>query len=254
MRASSSRPPVLMLHGQPGGARDWAGVIAALDGRVQPIAIDRPGWDGRSHARDLAGNGKAALAELDRLGIDRATIVGHSLGCAIAVWLAAAHPERATALVLAAPAASLASLQPFDRLLALPALGPLVSSASLTGLGLALAVGPVRARVTAHNGLADGYLRASGRALLRPSALRAFATEQRGLEDDLRTAENRLGDVRAPTRVVVGERDRIVPLAGARALTGQIVGARLIVVDGAGHLLPQLHPADLAEAILAALA
>jgi pimeloyl-ACP methyl ester carboxylesterase len=243
-----------MLHGQPGGARDWAGVIAALDGRVRPIAINRPGWDGRSHPRDLAGNGEAALAELNRLGIDRATIVGHSLGAAIAVWLAAQHPERAAALVLAAPAASLASLQPFDRLLALPALGPLVSSASLTGLGLALAVGPVRARVTARRSLTDAYLRASGRALLRPSALRAFATEQRGLRDDLRAAENRLGDVRAPTRVVIGDRDRIVPLAAARALTARIVGAQLVVVQGAGHLLPPLHPADLAEAILAALA
>ena len=60
--------------------------------------------------------------------------------------------------------------------------------------------------------------------------------------------------MRAPTWVVIGDRDRIVSLAGARALTGQILGAQLIVVEGAGHLLPQLHPADLAEAILAALA
>ncbi len=242
-----------MLHGQPGGARDWAGVIAALDGQVEAIAIDRPGWDGRSRPRDLAGNGEAALGELDRRGIGRAVIAGHSLGSAVAVWLAARHPERVAALVLAAPAANLASLRTLDRLLALPALGPLVSSASLTGVGLALAVGPVRTRIAAREGLTDDYLRASGRALLNRSALRAFASEQRRLQHDLRAAEGLLGHVLVPTWIVSGSRDRIVPLAAARALAGQIGGAELIVVEGAGHLLPQLHGGELADAILMAL-
>ena len=49
------------------------------------VAIDRPGWDGRSVPADLTGNARAALAALDNRGIDRATIVGHSLGAAVAV-------------------------------------------------------------------------------------------------------------------------------------------------------------------------
>lgn len=242
-----------MLHGQPGGARDWAGVSARLDGEALPIAIDRPGWDGASRPSDLAGNGEAALAALDRQGVQRAIVVGHSLGCAVAVWLAARHPERTVALVLAAPAANLASLQPLDRLLALPGIGPLISSTSLAGFGAALAIRSVRARVSARAGLTDAYLRASGRALLAPSALRAFATEQRGLEAELRGAERLLADVRAPTWVVSGTRDRIVPPAAARTLAEAITGARLVVVEGAGHLLPQLHAAQLADAILVAL-
>ena len=242
-----------MLHGQPGGARDWAGVVAALEGRAQPIAIDRPGWDGSSRPRDLAGNGEAALAELDRRGIRRAVVAGHSLGGAVGIWLAAHHPDRVSALVLAAPAANRASLQPLDRLLELPLLGPPASSAALTALGLALALDPVRRHVTARAGLADGYLRSSGRALLTPWARRAFATEQRALRGDLTALEAQLGAVRAPTWIVIGDRDRIVPAAAVNLLAAEISGARLTVLGDAGHLLPQLHADQLAAAIVVAL-
>ncbi|HEY2006225.1 MAG TPA: alpha/beta fold hydrolase, partial [Solirubrobacteraceae bacterium] len=96
-------PAVVLLHGQPGSARDWDRVVAALGSGVRPIAVDRPGWDGRSRARDLPGNAQAVFELLDTRGIERATLVGHSLGAAIAVWAAVEHPERVAALVLAAP-------------------------------------------------------------------------------------------------------------------------------------------------------
>src|ERR1700722_12239334 len=109
-----------MLHGQPGGGRDWGRVVQALGTRAQAVAIDRPGWDGQSQAEDLAGNGQAALSALQERGIERAAVVGHSLGAAIAVWLAVHHPERVSSLVLAAPAANRASLAALDRWLAGP--------------------------------------------------------------------------------------------------------------------------------------
>ena len=85
---------ILLLHGQPGAARDWDRVRAAIGGRGRTIAIDRPGWNGRSAPLDLEGNAQAALAPLDDERIDRATVVGHSFGGAVAAWLAAWHPER----------------------------------------------------------------------------------------------------------------------------------------------------------------
>ncbi len=253
MTDERSRTALLMLHGQPGGARDWDAVTAAVGDRARAIAIDRPGWDGHSEPRSLAGNGEAALAELDRRGIARAAIAGHSLGAAVAVWLAVHRPERVLALVLAAPAANLASLQPLDRWLAVPIAGPLISSASTAALGLALAVAPVRRRIAGATNLSESYLRASGRALLAPTARRAFAIEQLALEAELRELEDGLGDVRAPTWIVNGSADRIVPLAAARTLAGQIPGARLVVIPDAGHLLPQLRPDQLADAIVVAL-
>jgi len=240
---------VLLLHGQPGGARDWAQVVGRLRGRAEPIAIDRPGWDGRTPAQDFAGNARASLAALDARGIDRATIVGHSYGAAIAAWIAAHHPERVTSLVLAAPAANLAALEPVDRWLAMRIGGYLASSASLTGLGLALAAGPVRRWIIGDSELGEGYLKAAGRALLTPWARRAFATEQRALIADLPALDRRLGRIVAPTSILTGGEDRVVPAAAPRELAAQIPGARLTVLGRAGHLLPQLHSGQVADAI-----
>ena len=227
--------------------------MRALDGRADPIAVDRPGWDGHSAASDLAGNARAALALLNSRGIERAAIVGHSLGGAIAAFLGAHHPDRVSALVLAAPAANLASLDALDHWLTRPVVGRLASAASLTGLGLALSAGPIRERIARGSRLEDTYLRASGRALLTSWARRAFATEQRALIRDLPELEPRLTDVRTPTWIVTGAEDRIVPTEAPRRLARQIRGANLVALDRAGHLLPQLHPEQLTDAILTAL-
>jgi pimeloyl-ACP methyl ester carboxylesterase len=250
---TSSRPAALLLHGQPGGTRDWQGVIAELHGRVEAIAIDRPGWDGHNPARDLAGNARAALAALDALGVQRAIVAGHSLGGAIAAWLAARHPDRVAALVLAAPAANLASLYPADRWLAAPVAGELASAASMGGLGLALSIAPLRTRIAAVAKIDPDYLKAARRTLIDPSGWRAYVTEQRWLIRDLPALEARLGAITAPTTILVGASDRIVPPEASRRLAVQILGARLVVCQGAGHLLPQRNPGLVADAIVAAL-
>ncbi len=242
-----------MLHGQPGGARDWGRVAVMLAGRAEPIAIDRPGWDGHSRPLDLAGNAGAALAALDARGIERAVVAGHSLGAAIAVWLAAHHPARVQALVLAAPAANRASIEPVDRLLAAPLAGELTSTASLTGLGLALSFGPLRRWVSGRWRLPEGYLAAAGHALLTGWARRAFLAEQRWLLRDLPDLERSLPQVAAPTTILTGAHDWIVPTQAPRALAEQIPGAHLVVLERAGHLLPQLCAGRVAEAIQSAL-
>jgi pimeloyl-ACP methyl ester carboxylesterase len=243
-------PPALLLHGQPGAGRDWHAVLAALDGHVAALAPDRPGWDGVTEARDLEGNARAAVAWLDEFGGEPATIVGHSLGAAIAVLTALQAPERVAALVLAAPAANAASLAALDRWLALPGAGEVFSGASLTGLGLALSTGAFRRRLETRSGLPDSYLKASGRALLSGWARRAFMVEQRTLVRDLPNLEARLHQIRTPTWIVTGSADRIVPVQAPQELAQQIPGAHLIELPGAGHLLPQLQARELADIVL----
>ena len=139
-----SNDPVLLLHGQPGAAAEWERVRASIgDGRLT-LAFDRPGWDRRSAVRDLAGNASAARAVLDQAGADRATVVGHSLGAAIAAWLAWSSPERVGGLVLIAPAANVDSLSAGDYLMAAPVIGWLASIGAMAGGGLLLGAGPVR--------------------------------------------------------------------------------------------------------------
>ena len=250
----AGRPPVLLLHGQPGGARDWDRVVQALERRVPTIVVDRPGWDGHSAPRDLPGNAAAALASLDAHGPERATVVGHSFGAAVAAWLGAAHPERVAALVLLAPAVNGASLQWIDHWLAAPVVGPLLSTAALAGPGLALARPHLRDRVAARLGLDADYLREAGKRLRRPSSWPSFLVEQRALIAQLPALEARLPRIVAPTTIVIGSADRVVPAASAKLLATQIAGSELVPLKGAGHLVSLQHPQRVAEITLAAAA
>jgi pimeloyl-ACP methyl ester carboxylesterase len=244
--------PALLLHGQPGSAGDWDRVRAAIAGRVPTIALDRPGWDGRSGPSDLRGNVEAAVAALDEAGVARATVVGHSFGAAVAAWLAAFHPQRAGALVLVAPAANRASLYRLDYWLAAPVAGYLASVASLAGLGVALATGPIRRRIAEELALDDRDLEGRVPLLLAPQSWRAYAAEQRVLVHDLPRLEERLADIRAPTTVIGGTSDRVVPVASMRQLAKQIPAAELVLLERAGHLLPLQEPERCADLIAAA--
>ena len=250
---SSSRPSVLLLHGQPGGARDFAPLVMALGDDVDAIAIDRPGWDGHSPPRNLADNAAAALDILDARGTEQALVVGHSLGAAVAARLAVSEPERVAGLVLAAPAANRAALEPFDRWLGLTGLGRLATAAALTGLGLTLRVGPARRHVAQRTGLQDAYLKSSGQDLITPWAHRAFFSEQRTMLRELGSLQDSLHAIQTPTWIVCGSEDRIVSSVASRILAEQIPGAELVVLRGAGHLLPQRHAPALAEMIAATL-
>lgn len=166
--------------------------------------------------------------------------------------MAAAHPERVSALVLLAPAANTESLVPADRLLAAPILGDLLGAASLAAAGGALATGVGRRLLGAALGVDVSELCSWSAPLLRPSSWRAFAFEQRMLLRELPQLEQRLAAIAVPTTIVAGTADRIVPLQSARRLAVQIPGARLVELPGAHHLLHQQRPAAVAEIIVSA--
>jgi pimeloyl-ACP methyl ester carboxylesterase len=198
---------------------------------------------------DLAGNASAARAALDAAGVARATVVGHSLGAAVAAWLAWADPERVARLVLVAPAANLDCLGAVDYLLAARVVGWLAGVGAMAGGGLVLGAGPVRRWVAEATALDDRYLQTAGRMLLTPSAWRAFVREQRFLVRDLPVLERRLSQIHAPTTIVAGTADRVVPVAAARRLATQIRGADLVELEHAGHLLHLHHAGELASVI-----
>ncbi len=245
----TSTTPVLLLHGQPGSARDWDRVIAALDDPTGAIAVNRPGWNGGSAATDIDGNVRAALDALDRQGVERAVIVGHSYGAAIACRLAVEHPERVSALVLLAPAANRASLLPLDYVLAAPVGGPAASAAVLAGSGWALWPGPLRRRIADQFGLDEDHLARTGRALRRPSAWRAFSAEQRSLVAELPELELHLDRIVAPTVIMIGSADLVVPPRSAWRLATRIPDAEVIEIEHAGHLLPQVYARQVARVI-----
>ena len=240
-------PKVLLLHGQPGGARDWDRVIAALPSGLDPLAMARPGWNGGSRALDLRGNALAAAKALDA----QAIVVGHSFGAGVAAWLAVLRPQLVRALVLVSPSANTAALDGFDGLLAAPVLGTLLSGVMLGSVGGALSLAPVRRALGTTLGLDQEFLRAGGNLLVRPRSWRSFEIEQRALLRDLPALQERLGEIAVPTTILSGTADRVVPPRAARQLANQISGARLELIEGAGHLLPQVNPDEVAGAVAA---
>lgn len=244
----------LLLHGQPGGARDWQLVQAELTGRLPTLAIDRPGYDGKLPAGGFPENADAAIRALDRAGAARAVVVGHSFGAGVAAWLAAHHPDRVAALVLVAPAANREALVPADWLLGAPLIGPLCSGSMLYGASLLLASRHTRHYMARAFAMPEELLADSARRLAGRDTRQAFLVEQRALLRQLPQLDARLAAITAPTTIVFGSADAMVPPRAARRLAQQIPGAVLREIPGAHHVLPAEHPEVVAELVVSAAA
>lgn len=97
-------PPIVLLHGFLGAAADWAEVAETLADAFRCVAVDLPGHGGSvdlpSEAYTFDGALAALAATLDDLGIERARMVGYSMGGRLALGFALAYPERVPRLVL----------------------------------------------------------------------------------------------------------------------------------------------------------
>jgi 2-succinyl-6-hydroxy-2,4-cyclohexadiene-1-carboxylate synthase len=95
---------VLFLHGFMGRAGDWRGISIGLDEHFFRIAVDLPGHGASlGMPRDrytMEGAARSVLEVLDGAGVDRATVVGYSMGGRLALYLALRHPDRCAGLFL----------------------------------------------------------------------------------------------------------------------------------------------------------
>jgi 3-oxoadipate enol-lactonase len=248
-------PPVVLLHGQPGGRGDWTLVADQLVGDFTVISPDRPGYgETGGRARGFRANAAAVLALLDRLGAATATVVGYSWAGGIAVAVAEEAPERLSGMVLVSSIGPGEPLSRLDRVLAVPPIGASVTAAGLFVASGVLSLKPVRRAWLRRHG--DGV---TGDGTLDPDALiatwrsrgmwQSFVTEQRSLIDELPFLEPALATIAVPTVVVVGTADRMVPPATGRRLAATIPGADLVELEGAGHLLAHQRPRDVAAAV-----
>jgi pimeloyl-ACP methyl ester carboxylesterase len=241
-------PPLLLLHPPPFDHRVWAPAIPYLAGHFRVVAPDLPGF-GQSPAK-LADARPDAMIRLvagltTALGLVPGVVAGASLGGALALGLAARHPERVRALVLSgSPGAQLwpATLQArlARRARVVPGLLP---------LGLRL-MPRMHARWLARAVVGDpqaaDLLAAQATAALRTSAGRRALAQIIRRADDWRFIMRQLGGIRAPTLLIWGERDALYGLPAAERLRHDIPGARLLTIAGAGHLLPVDRPIELA--------
>lgn len=248
---SGQGPAVVLLHGQPGTSADWDPVANRLAADFHVIVPDRPGYgDTGGPAHGIAANADAVARLLDRLGIERATVVGHSWGGAPALAFANRHPDRVNGLVLVSSVAPSEPLGRLDRLFALPVVGPLTTLLGFRFMARMLSFSGLRRLVQRRvNGTTDEILTGLSRSWRTGDVWRSFVVEQRALIDELPELESQIGSIDAFTAVVVGAADKVVPPAAGEALAEAIPRARLVTLEGAGHLLPQEDPEAVAAVI-----
>jgi len=247
--------PVLLVHGQPGLGSDWDAVVERLaDHRL--LVVDRPGY-GRSgdETRSIEGNAELLGDLLAERGAVPATIVGHSYGGGVAIVLAARRPALVSGLVLVGSVGRADSVNVLDRLLAAPMMGEVLSAAGLFTLGRVLprlrGVAPVQRhaalewlRATLPD---DRYDRVSAQPGRR--VWRSFVAEQRTLMREISAVESALAFVRAPTIVISGGWDLVVPPSVSASIATAIPGAELVTVARTGHFVPRDAPDVVASAV-----
>lgn len=233
--------PVVLLHGLTDSWRSFERVLPHLPDSVHAFALslrghgdsDRPaaGYRPGDFAADVA-------AFMQARKLERAVIVGHSMGSHIAQRFALDYPERTLGLVL---------MGSFFSFQGNAAIAELWEAVAKLGDRIDPAFALDFQQSTIAKGVPQAYLDTVVQESLKVPA-RVCRTALQGLIEDDHSAE--IGAIRAPTLVVWGDRDAFCPPSDQDALAVAIEDARLIVYPGAGHALhwdePERFAADLA--------
>ena len=223
----------MLLHGIAGSSHTWDPVIPLLAPNVRVIAPDMLGHGASAKPRgdySLGAFASGVRDLLDLIGIDRVTIVGHSLGGGVAMQFAYQFPERCERLVLVSSGGLGREVTPFLRAATLPGaewVVPLLGKlARRTSLGPLLP--PGAAEVT--RGFASLAETDAGRAFVHTARSVIDLTGQRvDASDRLYLAAT------MPTLLVWGDRDRFIPAEHGRRAAELMPGSRLEIFRGAGH-------------------
>lgn len=241
----ANAPPIVLIHGAGCNLEDMRLALGErLAARHRVILIDRPGmgWSKRRGRDGGAPKVQAAILRevLDRLGIARAIIVGHSWGGALAASFALDHPDRTAALILLAsplyprphPTTSLYAF------FAMPVVGWIYARTLALPLGL-LFVGLALGSAFLPQLPPRGYLkRSAGFLLLRPSTFLANARDMAGLKRNLEPQPARYSGLAMPTLVMSGTADFVVaPQLHALPFAAAVRRAKLVMLPGIGHML-----------------
>ena len=237
--------PVLLIQGLGMNARGWALQRGAFGRRHRCVAIDNRGTghsDVPPGPYDLVRMARDAIEVLDGAEIERAHVVGASMGGVIAQIIGVLHPERVQSLVLACTACRHHTWR--RELLA--EWGEIVTKngmQALTDDGMRWLIGP---RLQRRFGV---FVNVLARVLIqtKPAAFAAQVDAILAMPDDMR---DELHTINAPTLVITGSQDTLTPLGDAEELAELISGSRLYVLRGAAHGLMAEAPNAFNDAVL----
>ncbi len=237
-----NRQPLVLIHGFPLDHRLWAGREGLADGRAA-LAPDLPGFGGQPappRPGSVAAYADFVLSQADRAGLDRAVFCGLSMGGYVVFELWRRVPGRFAGVVLCDTRAE-ADLPEARR--ARDAAIVLVKAGRraefLEGFTPRL-LGTASARDPQVQGLVESMGRdASDEGVC--AALEALR--------DRPDSRPLLPDLRVPALIVVGDEDAVTPPDTAASMHRAIPGSRLVVIPGAGHLVPLEQPAAFGRAV-----
>jgi pimeloyl-ACP methyl ester carboxylesterase len=250
--------PVICIHGLGGTKGSFLPTVAALADEYRVIALDLPGFGDSDKPiaapYDAGYFADAVIAFMDELGIEKAHVIGNSMGGRVALELGFEHPDRVRKLALLAP--SLAWLR--ERKWA----GPLKLVRPELGL-LHIAPRPIVDGVVRRliPGADDGWTAAGVdeflRAYLQPRGRAAFYAAARNIYLEQPHGENgfwtRLSAMETESLFVWGKRDRVVPISFARHVADALPAAEHLELD-CGHVPQVERPAETHAAVRSFLA
>ena len=238
-------PVILMIHGLGGHLHHMRRPLMEEFGDgYRLISMDRPGSgystrpDGKA---DLASQARFIARFMETLGIDRALLVGHSLGGAIALRTALDYPDKVAGLALLAPLTGALDEVP-------PAFQPLmIRSPFLRWLSSRTVAVPAAIRNTeatldfvfGPQKPPEDYGVAGGAMVgLRPSHFVATSEDLVAIHDDTSDRPARYGEIGVPVGILYGDADRVLNVdVHGRAMAGRIPGLELEILEGVGHMV-----------------
>jgi pimeloyl-ACP methyl ester carboxylesterase len=257
-RVAGSGPPVVLIHGMVNSSRHWEEVALRLADRYTVIAPDLIGHGDSAAVRGDYSIGAHAASIRDMLaviGIDRATIVGHSLGGGVAMQFFYQFPQRTERLVLVSSGGLGHEVSPLLRSAALPGMNGLVGL--IAHRRILDALWELGKRLRARGNSKGIYVQAIVRALRpleQPGARAAFLHTLRSVIDvhgQRVSAVDRLYLLASmPTLVVWGERDNTIPLEHGRAMHEAVPHSRFETLPRAAHFPHLEDPEGLARVLL----
>jgi len=243
---SASNPAVILLHGLGGDASNWAMTVPALASKYHVYALDQIGF-GKSD-KPITNYRVAMLVEfLDvfckKLGIQKATLVGNSLGGWTAAAFAIAHPEKVDKLVLVCAAGYTPKRWGGPEMTkdALAALNPSTTEDFKRLFSVILYNKAMLTDQFVEQALTNKFKRGDGHTI------NSFIESVLRGEDFL---DGKVKAIKAPTLALWGKDDGLTPLGMGKAFAEDIPGAQLVVIDNCGHVPQMEKPSEFNAALL----
>ncbi|QDQ84080.1 alpha/beta fold hydrolase [Paraburkholderia megapolitana] len=242
-------PPLVFIHGLSGQLHNFAYLpLRDLEQTHRVIVLDRPGSGysvrGAGSSAGITAQAQTIARFIEVLGLYKPTIVGHSLGGAIALALGLNHPRSVGRLALIAPLTHMIEPPRVFTQLVIPSswVRGIVSVTLAVPLGIRNGPAALKAVFAPEAAPKDFAMKGGGLLGLRPRGFRAASSDLVAVNDDLPAQERRYPTLRVPVDVLYGRGDEILDWRHhGEALTRKVDHATLHLVDG-GHMLPITQP------------